>query len=111
MRRMGELEDQSLAVDPGRVPLNPQELAASEDAASLGEGLAERPARRARVGRAHRGGVGQPRELGLGRHFLGVSTVRRLRPFLRRADRILRPLWVAMRARNPCVFFRFRLWG
>jgi len=43
---------------------------------------------------------------------LSVSlTVRFLRPFLRRRFRISRPLLVFMRARKPCLFFRFFLLG
>lgn len=33
------------------------------------------------------------------------------RPFWRRRVRVIRPPRVFMRARKPCLFFRFRLWG
>ncbi len=33
------------------------------------------------------------------------------RPFWRRRVRVFRPPRVLMRARKPCLFFRFRLWG
>jgi hypothetical protein len=38
-------------------------------------------------------------------------TVSFLRPRARLRERTFRPFFVAIRARNPCVFFRFRLWG
>lgn len=37
--------------------------------------------------------------------FFSLETVSFLRPLLRRADRIRRPLAVAIRARKPCLFF------
>jgi hypothetical protein len=43
--------------------------------------------------------------------FLPMETTRRLRPCLRRRFRIFRPAFVAIRARKPCLFFRFRLCG
>ena len=39
------------------------------------------------------------------------QTVRRLRPLARRRLSTARPALVAMRTRNPCVFFRLRLFG
>jgi hypothetical protein len=44
-------------------------------------------------------------------YFLGISTDRRLRPLRRRAASTLLPLWLALRSRKPCLFFRFRLLG
>ena len=38
-------------------------------------------------------------------------TVSLWRPFARRRARTARPFFVAIRCRNPWVFFRFRLWG
>ena len=38
-------------------------------------------------------------------------TVSFQRPFARRRESTLRPAFVAIRARNPCVFFRFRTCG
>jgi len=38
-------------------------------------------------------------------------TVRRCRPFARRREMILRPAFVLMRARNPCLLTRRRLLG
>lgn len=38
---------------------------------------------------------------------LSLQALMRARPFLRRALRTLRPPFVPMRARNPCVFLRF----
>lgn len=110
-----ELQDEPLAVDARRLALDAQELAARPDATGLRERLAPLPRARLATRQVTWGRlrIGLGRRLGRrrGRHFLGVATVRRLRPFFLRAERILRPLWVAMRARNPCVFFRFRLWG
>src|SRR5690606_26652966 len=37
------------------------------------------------------------------RHFDGVETARRLRPFARRRGSTVRPPWVFIRARNPWV--------
>ena len=39
------------------------------------------------------------------------QTVRRLRPFRRRRERIARPCLVRIRARKPCFFLRRRLFG
>jgi hypothetical protein len=39
------------------------------------------------------------------------ETVRRLRPCFRRADKTFLPPLVFIRARNPCVFLRWRLRG
>ena len=39
------------------------------------------------------------------------ETVSLLRPFARRAANTLRPLAVAIRSRNPCLFFLLRLEG
>jgi hypothetical protein len=39
------------------------------------------------------------------------QTVRRLRPLARRRFSTARPAFVDMRTRNPCVFFRLRLFG
>jgi len=44
-------------------------------------------------------------------YFDPVDTTRRLRPFLRRRFSVCRPALVLMRARKPCLFFRFRLRG
>jgi len=41
----------------------------------------------------------------------GMSIARRWRPLARRRFRMLRPPGVAMRAMNPWVRFRRRLWG
>lgn len=38
---------------------------------------------------------------------LSSETLRRLRPFLRRSAKTLRPLAEAMRERNPCLLRRF----
>lgn len=46
-----------------------------------------------------------------GLHLPPIVTVRRLRPRRRRAASTLRPLAVALRARNPWVRERLRLWG
>ena len=43
--------------------------------------------------------------------FDGRETVSCFRPFLRRRERTARPQRVAIRARNPCLFFRLRLCG
>jgi len=43
--------------------------------------------------------------------FFSLETVSFLRPLLRRADKILRPLAVAIRARKPCLFFLLRVEG
>ena len=40
-----------------------------------------------------------------------VLTVRRLRPFARRRLRTSRPFLVLIRTRNPCVRFRWRVFG
>src|SRR5690606_3671131 len=54
-----------------------------------------------------------PRSRAHGRtaYFEPVATVRRLRPFFRRRLIAARPPAVLIRARNPCLFFRFRLRG
>lgn len=54
-------------------------------------------------------GTAPPRSTGY--CFRPTDTARRFRPCLRRRFRILRPAFVAMRARKPCLFFRFRLCG
>src|SRR6187402_2892445 len=45
------------------------------------------------------------------RHHGGGQTVRRLRPLRRRRERTLRPFFVLIRSRKPCVFLRRRLLG
>jgi hypothetical protein len=55
--------------------------------------------------------MGRRRHLAPAYCFLPTTTTRRFRPCLRRRFRILRPAFVAIRARNPCLFFRFRLCG
>src|SRR5690606_36339440 len=44
-------------------------------------------------------------------YLLPTATVRRRRPRRRRRFRTARPDRVCIRARNPCLFFRFRLLG
>lgn len=44
-------------------------------------------------------------------HYPSSETVRRFRPFARRRARTIRPFFVDMRTRNPCVFFRRRVLG
>ena len=44
-------------------------------------------------------------------YFFQIDTARRLRPLRRRLEMMLRPPFVFMRARNPCVRRRLRLWG
>jgi hypothetical protein len=52
------------------------------------------------------------RQTGPGQGFYRSSaTVRRLRPLARRRFRTILPFLVAIRTRNPCVFFRRRLFG
>ena len=45
------------------------------------------------------------------RSELWTQAARRFRPFLRRRPMTTRPPLVRIRARNPCVFARFRLFG
>jgi len=47
----------------------------------------------------------------LGPYFEPTLTTRRRRPLWRRRLRVFRPPLVCMRARNPCLFFRFRFRG
>jgi len=44
-------------------------------------------------------------------YFCQIVTARRLRPLRRRLARILRPPFVAIRARKPCLRSRLKLWG
>src|SRR5690606_38593368 len=68
--------------------------------ASRQPSLARQPLSAA-TGRAHRSAG----------YFLPIVTTRRLRPLRRRLLRIFRPAFVAIRARNPCLFLRLRLCG
>ena len=45
------------------------------------------------------------------RHYRSSATVRRLRPLARRRLSTMRPFFVAIRTRNPCVFLRRRVLG
>jgi len=44
-------------------------------------------------------------------NFDPIRTVRRFRPFLRLRFSVFRPPFFFIRARKPCLFFRFRLRG
>ena len=44
-------------------------------------------------------------------HYPSSETVSRLRPFVRRRFSTMRPFFVAIRTRNPCVLLRRRVLG
>lgn len=94
-------DDEVRAATARRRPLHPHEITAAQQPAFFAEGL-----RRALFVAAIV--VAAPLD---GGYFFQTPTDRRLRPLRRRLLMIARPPRVFMRARNPWVRRRLRLWG